>query len=562
MNGVQHMLGALIDRVRQQGAASGFGDDPSGQKRMNARVARLGLTPRQMELDALWQWYCVKRYDGRKLDWNGDQIADEIETETISSQGFVPSGFQRAGGDIPIKYRKPSAPYALARVVVNRFTGLLFSEGKQPKIVVEGDAQTEDWINAALEYANIWALMNLSRQYGGAIGSMAMGFQYIDARPVIEVHDPRWCEPTFVSRGSFELKRFEKRYLFPVDEKDEETQEVGTEWYWYRRVIDQQTDTLWEPVPVQDGDEPVWDELPHESVRHGFGFVPVVWVQNKPIQDAPDGAPDCEGIFDAIETIDKLVAQSVKGTLANADPTPVVTTDSSLPSLRKGSDEAVKLNAGDSLTYLEMSGSGTKAAMDLAKEIRSLALEVVQCVLDHPESPSAVPKTATEIDRVYSSMLECAGTLRNQYGHVCLKQLAEKMIRAARILARGIVGPDGINRIQEIKLPPRIVKHEGENGQPETVESIPRQLGDGDSIVVVRWPPFFRPTLTDIQTMVAALGQALQNSLIDQDHAIEFAAKFFGIEDLGSLRAKIKAEKAQRDAEQAQQMASLMGGVR
>ena len=548
-NAARRMLGALVDRIR---SSTGVGDSPGAQEKMNGRIARLGLTPRQLALNSLWAWYRNQRYDACGADWNGDKITDTVETEMISTQGFVPNGFVAAGADFPLKFRKPTAPYALPRVIVNRFTGILFGKGHAPKICVAGDPATEDWINAAFEAAGIWAQMNIARPYGGAMGTVAIGFQFVNGLPVIEVHDPRWCEPKFVAHGNLELQSFEKRYIYPEDERNPETQKVEAKWYWYRRVIDQESDTLWDPVPVGEGDEPVWDDLPNKRVEHDFGFVPVVWIQNKPVQDSHDGDPDCEGIFDNVETIDRLISQANKGTIANADPTPVVTTDAELKSLKTGSDGVLKLPQGGTFAYAEMTGGGTKMAIDLFKELRSLALEVAQCVLDHPEAGGQ--KTATEIERVYASMLECAGVLQVQYGDTGLKPLAEKMIKAAKILGAGRPGEDGEVHIGAINLPPRVTTRDD-----GTVETQPRALGQGGT-VSCKWPPFFTPTLDEIAKAIDAMGKALQSSLIDEDTAVAFVAKMMGIEDTVALRAKIKAEKAKREQEQAAQMAAAMGG--
>ena len=573
-NGVRKALSALINRAKS--LSMGMGDNPTAMAKMNARIARIGFTSRQRELNDLWMWFRNQHHEGFGVDWNGDQIP-EIEIDTYATQAYVPPGQVAMAAETPIKYRRPTAPYALPRVIVKRFTGLLFSEGHQPKIVVEGDSQTDDWINAAMAAGNLWSKIKIARDYGGAMGTTCLGFKFLPGDPgdapdgaepstkiEIEVHNPCWCVPTFKAHGSFELLKLEKRYLTPKEERDERTGKTETVWFWYRRVIDEQTDTEWELVPVGDLDEPAWDDLPHETITHGFGFVPAVWTQNKPVEDDIDGDPDCVGIFDLVDSIDRLVSQSNKSALANADPTPVFSTDAILPKVKMGgADTGIKLPTGDSASFLESSGAGAKAALDLAKELRAFALEVAQCVLDHPEANAQ--KTATEIERVYSSMLEAAGDMRTQYGDCAIVPLAQKMIRGARTLARGAVGSDGVVVHQEVRLPPRVIKPatdaapvEGSEPPPVLVE---RALGPG-GVVTLRWPPFFRPTLVDITQAVAAAAQALTAGLIDEDHAVDFVSRFFGFADTAAVRAKIGAEKAKRDAEHAAMVQRYMGGGR
>src|SRR5574337_67053 len=272
-------------------------------------IQRLGLSPRQLELNDLWSWYRCQHYDTRKVDWDGRERVVGIDREAIATAGFIPPGFYDAGGqNLPLKFRRPSSPYALAKVVVDRFTGLLFSERRHPQIRCEGDPDTEDYMTALADVGRLWPAMILARTYGGAMGSVAIGFQYVNGKPVFEVHDPRWCVPEFKDRLELKLESIEKRYQYPVEKRDEQGRWVEVP-HWYRRTIDEKSDVLYEPVEVpDDGSEPEWTE--QARVDHNLGFCPVVWVQNLPVQDSVDGDPDCLGIFDMIEAIDSLIGQA------------------------------------------------------------------------------------------------------------------------------------------------------------------------------------------------------------------------------------------------------------
>ena len=209
----------------------------------------MGLSPRQLELDHLWRYYRCANYENRRVDWNGQERLGKIEHEMVATSGFMPAGFYDAGQTLPHKFRKPTAPYYLGRVIVDRFTSLLFSAKRHPKIQCVGDPLTEDWLSAFVEESRLWAQMLQARKYGGAMGSVALGFVVTNGKPKIEVHDPRWCTPTFLDRGEMILSSFEKRYQFKEDERDEEGKwrEV---WYWYRRVIDDKSDVVWPKVKV------------------------------------------------------------------------------------------------------------------------------------------------------------------------------------------------------------------------------------------------------------------------------------------------------------------------
>lgn len=541
---VRRMLGGLVEKL----AGSGQLGTPQSQALINRRIARLGLSPRQQDLNWLWAWYRTQHYDSRKIDWNGKQVTDPIEHEGIATQGYVPPGFQSVGTEFPIKFRKPTSPYALPKVVVDRFTSLLFSEARHPDVVVEGDADTEDFASALCEEARLWQAFILARTYGGAMGSVAVGFQFVNGKPVVEVHDPRWCFPTFTDRHSLKLKSIEKRYIFSEEKEDPFTGAKKPVDFWYRRVIDEQKDVLYAPVEVGEGEEPQWQV--EKEVVHGLGFCPVRWLQNLPVQDDIDGDPDCVGIYEVVETIDALIAQATRGILANCDPTVVLTTKAPMAEVQKGSDNAIKVPDGDA-KYMEMNGSGLTVAMAQAETLRRYALEVVQCVLEHPDTAQ---RTATEVEKSYSSMFSKADVMREQYGEKGVKPLLEDMIAAARKLGAG--SPDEAGQVvkQVLTLPPRIVKVEG--GEPTQKE---RVLGPGGH-VKLNWHPYFDPSLDDVAKATDAAGKALQGALIDAEHASKFVANYYGVEDVQAMLAKVKKEEAERDREAREAMMAQMGG--
>ena len=74
------------------------------------KLARLGLSPRQQELNRLWAWYQCAAYDARRVDWDGKEHLDPIEHEVVARGGYIPPGFYSAA-TLPIKFRRPTAPY-------------------------------------------------------------------------------------------------------------------------------------------------------------------------------------------------------------------------------------------------------------------------------------------------------------------------------------------------------------------------------------------------------------------------------------------------------------------
>jgi hypothetical protein len=506
------------------------------------KIARLGMTERQQHLNRLWSVYCCSRYDARKLDWDGYEHLDTIEAEAISTQGYVSPGMYDAGASMPLKFRRPTAPYNLGRVIVNRFTGLLFSEKRSPQMRAEGDPDTEDYVRSLAEVSRLWPQMVQARTFGGATGTAVLSFQFQNGKPVVEVHDPRWVFPTFIDRGQLTLQSIEIRYMYPVEERGPKGEPL-TAWYWYRRIIDENSDVVFVPEPVAEGDEPVWTEA--TRVDHRLSECPAVWVQNTPVADAIDGEPDCHGVYDTLDAIDALIAQGNRGILCNCDPTTVITTTAKLDDIRKGSDNAIKVPDGDA-HYMEISGTGPVAAREMAKELRGYVLEVTQCVLD-PDSGGQAAMTATEVERRYSSMLSRTDVFREQYGERGVRPLVEKMVRASRKLGVGVVGPDSIVK-GAVSLPPRTVKLDD-----GTIERTPRALGP-TSELTLRWPGYFQPTLQDCEMASRSAAGAKGAGLIDEEHAVGFVAPFFGVEDVPGMMATIREARQTQEWQLAQQM--------
>lgn len=515
------------------------------------KISRLGMSPRQMALNRLWACYRCEQYAARRIDWNGAPVMDPIEHEAVAHSTSIPPGFYDAGESMPIKFRRPTAPYALTKVIVDRFTGLLFSERHHPQIRVDGDELTEDYVGALVEAGRLWPAMIQARTYGGAMGTVAIGFQFVDGRLEFEVHDPRWCKPRFADKARLELQSIEKRYMYPEEEVDEATGQYEIVWYWYRRVIDVEGDVVFQPVEVGDGSEPKW--VPDKVVQHDFGFCPVVWMQNLPVQDDTDGDPDAHGVYDLVEAIDALYSQANRGTLANSDPTLVISTDDDMSDVRKGSDNAIKLSSGSSAVYLELQGVGQKAALELAHEFRKLALEVAQAVLDHPDVAN---RTATEIDRVYSAMIAKADVMREQYGEKGIKPLLEKVLVAVHLVTTTgrEDGETGEVVYGEVRLPPRKTIDEVTG----LITYVERELGESPGVLQVQWPRYFESMLTDVELATRSAIAAKAGGLIDQKHAVEYVAEHFKVEDTQGMIRQIDEERSEEEERMAAQALGML----
>ena len=497
------------------------------------------LSQRQLELDWLWKFYRCTNYEGRKYDWNGREQVGHIEHDVIAHTGQIPPGFYDMGGTmVPIELRTPSTPYYLTKVVVNRFTSLLFSSKRHPSIECD-DPKTEDWLTGFAEATRLWSNMIRARTYGGGMGSVGIGFKFVNGTPHVEVHDPRWCTPEFDDKDLLTVGRFDKLYQYPdqVRNADGEWEE---QWFWYRRVITDKDDTVWPRVRAYAGEEPNWREERHQTVAHNFGFCPIVWIQNQQVDDSVDGDPDCHGIYELSNRIDVLWSQADRATVANCDPSIVIQSDAEFDELKKGSGNAMQTEKGGSVKYMEMTGVGIEKAMALAEALEERALTVARCMLDRNEGGPS--KTATEVDHNYSSMTEQADILREQYGERGVKMLLSMVLQAVRgMQTPKVERGETVSRIVRtvVKLPKKKVI------DPKTGALVgweAREVGQGDQIEL-NWPQYFTPSKDVVKSAVDAAGKAKEYGLIDQDHAVGYITEYFSVENKAEMIEKIKGEQ-------------------
>lgn len=501
----------------------------------------LTLSPRQQRLNWLWSIYTKCQYDSREFDFDGtrrDPWQREQDLAQVSSAGNMPGGYYSPSlADVSAVMRKPTAPSHLGAVIVDRFTGLLFSERRHPQIEAHNPIAAKFAI-ALADSSRLWAACIKARNFGGGIGTFVVGFVFDNGLPVIEVHDPRWCVPRWRDRRRFILESVEIRYQYPVEVFDDMGYLVEVP-HWYRRVITSQTDVRYMPTPVVAG-PPDWQVA--ERVDHGFGFCPVVWGQNLPIDDDIDGQCDAAGTFDSIEKLDLLLSMATRGVLKNTDPTLVISTDQAMDGVAKGSDSAVKLDAAGKAAYLTLPGDAAAAATALADKFRAQALEIAQCVLENPgQHASSGARTATEISRIYEAMTAKADVLREQYGQSLVLPLLGMMIRAAGMLATP--------KLQGGKYVAQTLRLRGKDlPTMQEIGKIAAATGDG-TYFDLRWPAYFDTPMTDVLAATNAAVNAKSGEILSREAAAAFLAPLFDVADVAGMLKIIDAATAKRKSD-------------
>lgn len=507
-------------------------------KRWFYQNAITGETERFRKLDRYEAVWKTTHYLHLKQDWWG-MSADAMETVSPSVQ--VPAGFEQPAVNMSVRTKRPTAPFNLGMAINKRFTGLLFSQTRRPTVEVEGDEDTQDYLQACMQQMRFWAHMTAARNMGGASGSVLVTAHLRDGKFVLEVHNPKHCQILWKDRHAHIPWAVLKLYRYPVEEPvlDEKGNFQGTRVveYLYRRIITEEDDTVYKPVKLGPNAELKW-EVESEAI-HDLGTFPGFWVQNSEVLDSEDGDPDCHGVWQIFDTIDRLNSQANKGVLCNCDPTPVIRTDPKEVAqmggtIRKGSDNALYVGLAGEAHYMEISGAGIEAAGRLVGRLESAALKVVRCVMLDPEQMSGAAQSARAMEFLMAPMLEAADDLRAQYGDlliVHLLELIEKIARKYDGMPTEIVNPDGTKTKAKfgLRLPPR-------------ADGRPRKLGPG-GFIKITWGPYFAPTESDKQMAITNIVTAKTGGVIDEETAVQRTAAVFGVRDYKAMLEKIRAEK-------------------
>ena len=536
--------------TRDIGAAAQVVGAVADQQLVNERMRRLGLSPTQVELNRLYAYFRTAQHDACVIGWDGDPHLDAVSREGVASSQVLPAGYEDVGknlSNLPLKYRRPSVPCHLCHVIVSRFTDLLFTEQQAPAWKAAGDPLTESWVQSVTKAAGLWATMMLARDMGGAMGTAIVGFKIIASKVLFESFDRRWCFPTWDPKKPGQLAKLEVRYMYPKEVRNPDTGTWEEKKFWYRRTVDHEADCLWKPQEVGDGStEPNWEnpETVEELVRHDYGFVPIEWIQNKPVTDDMDGDPDCLGCYDYFDRIGELDSQCHTGSARNADPTPVLASDGDFSQVKLGSQSAVKTEKGGSLAYAESTGSSIDIAAKQSDRFQKKALQLASCVLPDEEDADGAAVTATEINKRTASMYAKASMLRQQYGNRGVVLLMQKLVTVARKMAKGSqIGEDIVTASGQRILAGTIVKSE--------IELPPKKSDDGKLVaealgtvpcvmLELVWPPFSQASAADTLQKVQGTSQARLAKIITLDTAVRHVASDFNIDN---PKAEIEALK-------------------
>ena len=338
---------------------------------------------------------------------------------------------ERAGSGeyIPLRRRRPSVRYALSRVVVEDSVALLFSAGHMPE-VVSPDAAVRDALAAIGTECRLNQVMT-EAAIRGSVGSACILLRILRGRVFLDVLDTAWLTPVWDAEAPDTLASVTERYKVPGTELAAAGFAVADPGatYWFQRRWDALDETWFVPWPV-GGAEGAAD--PVRTVRHGLGFVPLVWVRNLPGGEAPDGACTFRAAVETGIEIDYQLSQAGRGLKYSSDPTLLIKEPAGLDGeLIRGAGNALVVSEKGDARLLEIGGTAATAVLDYVRVLRELALEGVHGNRSDASRLGA-PQSGRALEMMNQGLVWLADNLRVSYGEGML-QLCRMMLRAGRI---------------------------------------------------------------------------------------------------------------------------------
>lgn len=443
---------------------------------------------------------------------------------------------------IPMRRRRPHLRMDLAKVIVTRLTPFVFGKDKFPQLKIEGDEDAEDYVRALCVEAGVPVKMVEARNLGGACGSVAFSWGFVEGRPIVEVHEAAFVE--VVEWTDYHDRRPSavlKCYPYKLREFTSDGLPIDVE-YWYARYWDQQIDVTWPKIRLELANSVDWPSAPHTTVAHSTNICPVYWVQNMPDSSHVDGMSDYDEQEECFDTGDILLSASAQGTILNVDPTVVIKDDPNRNDgvLRKGSQFAIYSKGG--AEYLEISGAAQSAAVSLIDKLKQIELDKASVVVPDPSKLSALGLSGEAIKALYAPMLAKCDVLREQYGKALREMLEDMLAVAHKLTEEPRMGDDGQKYWARVVLPPRVTKEKTDSG--ETVVTRTERVPGVGTNVTLSWPPYFPITAQDkkdaVQTMKEGTGG---QQVISQETAVTELAPIVGVEDPRAELDKIEAEK-------------------
>ncbi|HQT85947.1 MAG: hypothetical protein B7Z58_11635 [Acidiphilium sp. 37-64-53] len=417
-----------------------------------------------------------------------------------------------AGEYIPLRARRPSVRYGLCRIVVEDSVALLFSAGHFPAVVCE-DPAIEALLGDVMRECRLNEVM-IDAALRGSVGSVAILLRVLKGRLFCSVLETQHLTPVWQEDAPDTLASVTERYKVRGAEllvQGYPDVDPG-QFYWFQRVWDGGGETWFLPQAVADEALPQIDE--GRSVRHGLGFVPIVWIKNLPGGDGIDGACTFRAAIDTGIEIDYQLSQAGRGLKYASDPTLLIkepaTTDRELV---KGAGNALIVSEKGDAKLLEIGGTASAAVIDYVRTLREMALESVHGNRANADRLSAA-QSGRALELMNQGLIWLADNLRISYGEGGLLALLRMVLRARARFAIRVMG----------------------QAMPDV---------DADVRLSLRWPRWYPASADDRLKEAQAIATLVNAGQMSRETAVKSLASSHAVVDVAAELDRIVAEQDQ-----------------
>ncbi len=415
-----------------------------------------------------------------------------------------------ANGDyIPLRLRRPSVRYPMARIIVDDSLALVFSDGHFPTYNC-----ADGTVSAALASIARDAGLNQTMQEAalrGSIGSVAILLRVLKGRIFFKVLQSQYLTPIWDQEVPDQLSSLTEKYKVSGNHLRALGYEVpdAQVHYWFMRRWDSDTETWYLPWPSTGDTIPVIDRS--RTVRHGLGFVPIVWIRNLPGGDDIDGGCTFRSAVETNIEIDYQLSQAGRGLKYSSDPTLLIREPAFADNeiIRGGGNALVVTEKGDA-KLLEIGGTAAAAVIEYVRTLREFALEGVHANRASPERLSGA-QSGRALELMNQGLIWLADNLRVAYGRGML-QLARMSVAASNIYQL---------RADDERLPPL----------------------DPNSRITLSWPRWYAPGSQDRQADAQTLQTLINARLISRETAVRSIADVYSIQDVPTELLRIDTEE-------------------
>ena len=414
------------------------------------------------------------------------------------------------GEFVGVRKRQPRINYAYAKTLTSRIVAKLVSEKTFPRITIEDDPDTTEFLKALIEWSKLRAQLPEALRRGINTGSVFIRFSLIDGAMKVEHFLSKYCYPEFDPSG--ELSFMKIQYVWSdyedLDEKGKPKEK------WYRLDLGRTSDILYDNPKYQHDANPVFEEVARAD--HGLGFVQGVWYRTRINKHDPDGDALVDELTDMIDEVNYSLSQSSQAVSYNQEPQLTVSgmDMEELDHIIRSSSKALNLGRDGKAAFLESNMGGVEVANELRDKVRNGIQEISRVTMLDPEKIVGSAQSGKAMEVLHGPMLDLIDELRPMLKST-LSELLLKMALATLIFSQ---------RGEELgmELPP--------GWKPKSLEF---------NFV---WPEIFPMTMEDLQKKVQVGVSASSANILSREAMTRWLAQDFGIEDIEAEIAKIAAQ--------------------